>query len=171
MNTFLRASAGIAATAALVSAAWVAVAQDQAPPGAGSPPTAEQRAAFMHDRLEARAKALQDVLNLRPDQQAAFQAVQAAMTPPPRGERHEQRDPSAAPLTTPQRLDRMADRMAKHEAEFHRRADAIKAFYAVLSPEQQRAFDALPMMMAGGHRGMGRGPMGGHGPDGGHGQG
>jgi hypothetical protein len=62
----------------------------------------------------------------------------------------------------------MADRMAKHEAEFRRRAEAIKAFYAALSPEQQRAFDAMPMMRGGDHD-MGHGRMGHgsaeHGPD------
>ena len=55
----------------------------------------------------------------------------------------------------------MADMMAKHEARFRQRADAIKAFYAVLSPEQQRAFDALPLMGADHH-----GPGHGHGPEG-----
>jgi periplasmic protein CpxP/Spy len=165
MNHFLRASASLAATAALVSVAFAAVAQDQAPAG---PPTADQRAAWMHDRQEHRAKALHDILNLRPDQEAAFQAFQTAMAPPPRGERHEHADQGQAPITTPERLDRMADHMAKREAEFHRRADAIKAFYAVLSPDQQRAFDALPMMLAGGgHRGMDHGPDGDHGAPGG----
>jgi hypothetical protein len=117
----------------------------------------------MHDRQEAHAKALHAILNLRPDQEAAFQAFQAAMTPQPR-EHHDRMDRGGMEtMTTPQRLDRMADRMAKREAEFHRRADAIKAFYAALGPEQQRAFDAMPMMMGGRHRGMGHGPMG-HGP-------
>jgi hypothetical protein len=157
--------------AAVVSVAYAVQAQDQAPTP-GSPPSAEQRAAWMHDRQEAHAKALHAILNLRPDQEAAFQAFQAAMTPQP-GQRHEHKDRGAMDaMTTPQRLDRMADRMARRQAEFQRRAEAIKAFYSALSPEQQRAFDAMPMMMGGGHRGMGHGdhgPMGhgpmGHGPD------
>jgi protein CpxP len=168
MNLFLRASASLAAMAAVASVAYAVQAQDQAQPTPGSPPSAAQRAAWMHDRQEAHAKALHAILNLRPDQEAAFQAFQAAMTPPTR-EHHEHMDQTAAAaMTTPQRLDRMADRMAKHEADFRRRADAIKAFYAVLGPDQQRAFDAMQAM--GGHRGggehgrMGHGPMG-QGPD------
>jgi protein CpxP len=162
MNLLHRATASLATMAAVVSVAYAVQAQDQAPTP-GSPPSAEQRAAWMHDRQEAHAKALHAILNLRPDQEAAFQAFQAAMTPQP-GEHHDHMDRGGMDaMTTPQRLDRMADRMAKHEAEFHRRADAIKTFYAALSPEQQRAFDAMPMMLGGRHRGMGHGPMG-HGP-------
>ena len=162
MNHFLRASAGIAAMAAVLTVAY-AQAQDQAAPGPHNPPTAEQRAAWMQAHQEARAKALHDVLNLRPDQEAAFQAFQAAMAPTPHGDRQHM-DHAAGPLTTPQRLDRMADMMAKHEAKFRQRAEAIKTFYAVLSPEQQRAFDALPMMGLDRH-GPGHGRSG-HGPGG-----
>jgi Spy/CpxP family protein refolding chaperone len=156
MNHFLRASAGIAAMAAVLTVAC-AQAQDQAPPGPRTPPTAEQRAAWMHEHQEARAKAMHDVLNLRPEQEAAFQAFQAAMAPPPRGD-HEHTDHAATTLTTPQRLDHMAEMMAKHDAAFRARAEAIKTFYAVLSPEQQRAFDALPQVAGGEHHGMGHRP-------------
>jgi periplasmic protein CpxP/Spy len=165
MNHFLRASTGLAAMAAVLSVAYAVTAQDPPAPGPGAPPTAQQRADWMHARMEARAKALHDILNLRPDQEAAFQAFQAAMAPQPHGDRHEHGDQAAGPVTTPERLDHMAERMAKHEAAFHQRADAIKAFYAVLSSDQQRAFDALPLMGGdhhGGHRGMGHGPMGAH---------
>ena len=161
MNLVHRATASLATMAAVVSVAYAVQAQDQAPTP-GSPPSAEQRAARMHDRQEAHAKALHAILNLRPDQEAAFQAFQAAMTPQP-GQHHEHKDRGAVEaMTTPQRLDRMADRMAKHQADFQRRAEAIKTFYAALGPEQQRAFDAL-RMITGGHRGMGHGGMG-HGP-------
>jgi periplasmic protein CpxP/Spy len=165
MNLLLRASASLAAMAAVVSVAYAVQAQDQAPPAQGPAHSAEQRAAWMHDRQEARAKALHAILNLRPDQEAAFQAFQAAMAPPAR-EHHEHMDRGAAQaMTTPQRLDRMAERMAKRETAFRLRADAIKSFYAALSPEQQRAFDAMPMMRGGG-RGMGHGRIGhDRGPD------
>ncbi len=148
--------------AAVVSVAYAVQAQDQAPSAQGPVHSPEQRATWMHDRQEARSKALHAILNLRPDQEAAFQAFQAAMTPPAREPHDRGGQADAAEMTTPQRLDRMAERMAKHEAEFQRRAAAIKSFYAVLSPEQQRAFDAMSML-GGGGRGMGRGRMG-HGP-------
>ena len=60
----------------------------------------------------------------------------------------------------------MASRMAEHQAMFERHAAALKSFYAALSPEQQRAFDALPGLMVGEHDHMGhKGPdgMGMHG--------
>lgn len=164
MNLLLRASTGFVALAAVASVAFAVQAQDQAPPAPGAGHSPEQRAAWMHDRQEAHAKALHAILNLRPDQEAAFQAFQAAMTPPP----HEHHDPmdhaSADAMTTPQRLDKIADRMTKRETQFRLRADAIKSFYAALSPDQQRAFDALPMMHGGGH-GMGHGRMGHGGMD------
>ena len=101
MNHFLRASAGIAAMEAVLTVAY-AQAQDQAPPGPqGTPPTAEQRAAWI-GRLHqaARAKALHDVLNLRPDQEAAFRALQAAMASTPHGDHQGHMDQAAGALTT-----------------------------------------------------------------------
>jgi hypothetical protein len=47
------------------------------------------------------------------------------------------------PLTTPERLDRQAAHMTKMAETFQKRASATKAFYAALSPSQQKAFDAL----------------------------
>ncbi|HLI65265.1 MAG TPA: Spy/CpxP family protein refolding chaperone [Caulobacteraceae bacterium] len=154
MKTILRASAALAAGVASLSIACVALSQAPQPEPNG-PPTAEQRQARMHERMQEEAQRLHALLNLRPDQEAAFQAFQAAMAPQPH-ERGEHRDHAQGQLTTPERLDRMADRMAKHEADFRRKAEAIRAFYAVLSPEQQRAFDALPMP-------GGRGEHGDHG--------
>lgn len=58
-----------------------------------------------------------------------------------------------AALTTPQRLDRMVEHMAeesaRHQSELRSHVDAVKRFYAALSPSQQKAFDALH------HEGMG----------------
>jgi Spy/CpxP family protein refolding chaperone len=59
----------------------------------------------------------------------------------------------------------MSKRMAERQAAFQHRADAIRRFYAVLSPEQKRAFDALHDRGGmGGHGGHGFEPHGG-GPD------
>ena len=76
-----------------------------------------------------------------------------------------------APMTTPQRLDAMARREAEHAAMQQKHAEALRAFYAALSPEQQRAFDALPPMMHHeGHKHWGEGHGPGHmGPPGGPG--
>lgn len=169
------AAAGLALA---LSTSGVAAAADApaAPPAAaagqrdwrGGPETMRQR--FQERRAE-HARVLHDALALRPDQEAAWQAFQAAMAPPERGARGERGDRGARgeALTTPQRLDRMLARMNERQAAFQKRAAAIKKFYAVLNPTQQRTFDALAM--AGHHRfamrrghgfegfGMPRGPM------------
>lgn len=151
MNRILRPLAGLS-LCAMFAAATSAAAQDQPP----APPSGQAWAAHAHARAEAKIHALHDLLNIRADQDAAFQTFVAAM--------HPHHDKPAQPpaggdmdsLTTPQRLDRMAARIADHQARFQAHAEAIKQFYAVLSPEQQRAFDALPILGM-----MGR--MGGHG--------
>lgn len=69
-----------------------------------------------------------------------------------------------AKLTTPERIDKMkelrAQRMGEMTAVMDKRAEATKALYAVLTPEQQKTFDAQSMMGAGSprgaHQGMGR---------------
>ena len=54
-----------------------------------------------------------------------------------------------AKLTTPERIDKMKAMRTEHHAvmslEMDKRADATKAFYAVLSPEQQKVFDEKTM--------------------------
>ncbi len=119
----------------------------------------------MRRRHEERARALRAVLQLRPDQEQAFAAFQAAMTPKrPEGRWGEGPGPGGA-MTTPQRLDRGLERMQAHLEEARARAAAVKSFYAVLTPEQQRAFDALGRMHGeGGWRGRGRMGPGGPGP-------
>jgi len=192
MTSMPRAVAGFILAAALASTATLALSQ-QTP--AGGPPTADQRAAWkakaqarMHDHMEMHAKHLHDLLQLRPDQDAALQTLLAALAPSPMdhgGDHHwgpggpaaGQPGPDGhddfAKLTTPERLDKMAAMMsartAKRQAEFQTRAEAIKAFYAVLSPEQKRAFDALPPETLAMHGGRGGGDHGeGHGDWGGH---
>jgi len=188
MSLSIRAFGGLALAATLACASTAALAQAAGDAGPGrTPPTAEQREAWkqqhearQHEAMEEHAKRLHDILNLRPDQEPALHAFLAAMVPPHHdhdGMKRDQPDDLRA-LTTPQRLDRMAERQAKHAAEFQARAAAIRQFYAALSPEQQRAFDALPPMMMGdrhggpddhagmGHHGMGPGRMGPGGPDG-----
>jgi hypothetical protein len=75
--------------------------------------------------------------------------------------------------TTPERLDAQAKRMAEHQAAFQKRAAATRAFYAQLTPSQQKVFDTLHAHHGGGRhmrvfRG-GPGHMGAPGHMGGHG--
>ena len=118
-------------------------------------------------------KALRDVLGVRPDQEAAFQAYVSVMRPqrPDAGKmgggRMGPEPVDMANMTTPERLDLMAKTMQAHQdmerARFDRMATATKAFYADLSPEQKRVMDALPELDHGEDWGNG-GPIGHRGP-------
>lgn len=162
--------------AAGLSSAGLAKAQERpaAPPGAehhGWDP-AEMRARMEAHRAQ-RLKALHDILGIRSDQEAAFAAFAASVRPPEgdRGMRPQGMGPdreAMSNLPTPERLDRMEERMARRQAAFQRRASVMKALYAALSPEQRRAMDALPMLRGAGDREKGHGPgrMGGRGMEG-----
>lgn len=108
---------------------------------------------------ERRAQHLRDALQLRPDQEPALRALIEATTPQARdmARGHGMRDADRS-LATPERLDRMRAKLAERQARFDQHATAIKRFYAQLTPQQQRAFNALGPMMGGRH-----GKPGGHG--------
>ncbi|WP_374346883.1 Spy/CpxP family protein refolding chaperone [Phenylobacterium sp.] len=139
---------------ALAGAASVQPALAQMGPPPMGPLAAERRAQVARD--------MHILLRLRPDQEAAWQAFEAAMVPP-------EPPPAdgAAPkaLTTPQRLEEMVERRAEMDARQAKWEAATRSFYAALSPDQQQAFDALarlrgPMAPPHGPGGP-RGPIGG----------
>lgn len=87
-------------------------------------------------------------LKITAQQETAWTAYAAAMQPPAHmgqrpmpGQRAEMDK-----LTTPERIDKMqalqTERMAERAAMMKKHGDATKAFYAVLSPEQKKTFDA-----------------------------
>lgn len=99
-----------------------------------------------HGDPAAHAQHLRDVLQLRPDQEGALKAYLEGSKPPARRDLIKDDRPDAdddKPMTTPERLDRQAARMAEMAAAFQKRADVTKAFYAALTPSQQKAFDIL----------------------------
>jgi hypothetical protein len=117
----------------------------------------------------AHAQRLRDVLQLRPDQDAALKtfldaidpmAMMVSMKPDGMGGPMEDADKS---MTAPERLNRQAAHMADMAAAFQKNAAVTKAFYAALSPSQQKAFDALGPEMAGPHMKMMMGGPGRHG--------
>lgn len=63
------------------------------------------------------------------------------MQPPAIGQRPAQNRADWARLTTPQRIDQMQQRASERQQQMAQRGDAIKAFYAQLSAEQQKTFD------------------------------
>lgn len=154
---------------AALALAGAGLAQPAPPPGAG--PHAEGRQWQRPDpaqMAERHAQHLRDALQLRPDQEPALRALLAAVQPPAGEHEHmgKDRDDDRG-LTTPQRLDRQAARMAEHAARFRTRAEAMTRFYVQLSPTQQKAFDAMPLMGEHGHGKHGHEKPGREGPDGG----
>jgi len=145
----------LAATAVLAALTLPALAQPApaTPPAAGA--TAAEAAPRHHkgakgdpaQRAEKRAQhraerlaTLKGQLQLTPAQEPAWTAFTTSMQP---GERPARLDRQGmAQLTTPERIDRMRALRAQHAAEADRRGEATKAFYAALSPEQQKTFDA-----------------------------
>jgi hypothetical protein len=110
---------------------------------------------------------LKTVLRLRSDQQPALEAFIAAHHPPAREAMR--REPAPAALTTPERIERMNRRDSEMAAARAQRRDALAKFYAALSPDQQKVFDALQRLQHGGPMGgsrMRRMHMMTHGPDG-----
>jgi periplasmic protein CpxP/Spy len=95
----------------------------------------------MQEHRAHRDAALKQILQITPSQEGAWNTWLAARHPPANMQRP-QRD-HFAQLTTPQRLDRMREMRAQRDAQMDRRAEATKAFYAALTPAQQKAFDAL----------------------------
>jgi periplasmic protein CpxP/Spy len=125
----------------------------------GNPAMSQRRAAHVEQRRAQREANLKQILQITPDQEAAWNTWTAARRAgnPPRLDRAE-----LARLSTPERLDRMRALRAARGAEMDRRAEATKAFYAALNPSQQKAFDVLSTQrwgrgLGGHHRGMHRG--------------
>jgi Spy/CpxP family protein refolding chaperone len=152
------------AAAALVAACGFA-AQAQTPPPPAAPHMqmhdGEQMRQHMQERMQRRMESLKRILQITPAQDGAWNTWTAAMRPNPATmeQRHRMHE-EFAHLSTPERLDRMRALRTQRNAEMDRRADATKAFYAQLTPPQQKAFDevALKFMRGrhghGGHRGM-----------------
>lgn len=125
-----------------------------------------ERHARMQKRMAERQAQLKDKLKLSGTQEAAWTQYTGAIKPPAPPAAGQPRFTRAdfAKLTTPERLDRMQARQAERQARFAERATATKQFYAQLSPEQQKTFDAETAKRFGGPR-HGHGPHRHHGAE------
>lgn len=163
----------VLAPAALALATF-AQAQPPGPPGGapvirmihGGPDGPEMKA--MHEAMmKQHLEDLKTVLRLRPDQEPALAAFVAAHGPhgPPDGMMMMHGGPADMKAqTTPERLAEMAKHEAALAAEHEKSRQALARFYAALSPDQQKVFDALQRL-----NGPHMGPMGGPMGDGDHG--
>ena len=124
--------------------------------------------AKMQARMTQRLAELKVKLKVTPAQEAAWTTYTDAIKPAPRAKPEMSMAASRAELNklpTPERLDRMralhTEHMAAMTTRMDQRADATKAFYAVLSADQKMVFDEQFSRMAGSRGGHRTGPMGG----------
>lgn len=94
----------------------------------------------MKQHMQQRHAALHDKLKLNAQQEAAWQTYTAAtmknMTPPS-WDREEM-----AKLSAPERMERMIQNMREREQRMTAQLESLKTFYATLTPEQKKIFDA-----------------------------
>jgi len=85
---------------------------------------------------------LHDALHLTPVQEAAWRRYQLAIAPDPTAAaRRKAAQAMIANLATPRRIDLIDAEMDADVAAMHQQGEAVKAFYATLTPTQQRVFD------------------------------
>jgi hypothetical protein len=159
----------------LAASSAVAMAQTPAPAAGDASATASSAAGEHHgrkdnkDRAEMRQRMaerhahhmaeLKTALQITSEQESAWNTFAAAMQPPATPPNLAASRAEFQKLTTPERIDLMQKRQAEREAAMKQRADAVKAFYAQLTPEQQKTFDAQTSHFGphgGGPRGHGR---------------
>ena len=143
-------------------ASFAAAAMAQTPPAApadGKPPVHQRMGKFdpakMKERMAQRQAELKQKLAITPAQEGAWTAWTAALQPPAaRPDRPSRED--FARLTTPERIEKMRALRALRQSQMDKRADATNSFYAALTPEQKKVFDAETLRFGGGHGGPGR---------------
>ena len=148
----------------MAGAAFSALAQAP-PPGPMGGPGGEHRGMMRHGPMDPakmqamvvqRQAALKEKLKITPAQEGAWTAFTSIMQPSV--DMHKRRMEMRAEmdkLTTPERIDKMRALRTQRDAEMDQRANATKTFYAALTPEQQKVFDAQRMRGGPGH-GQGR---------------
>ena len=134
-------SAALLGILGTTATAWAMSGHHNGCSGIDDGPRAEQMQAHKAQHMAERAERLKTALQLSPSQETAWQAFQTAMQAQP-GVAHLKGDQRQwADLTTPQRLERMQQMHQERLTHMAQRFEAVKAFYAVLTPEQQRVFD------------------------------
>lgn len=103
------------------------------------------------ERMQQHQKKLHDALKLTPDQEGAWKKFTESMQPPARPERGEPGE--WAKLTAPERAEKMLELQKKRQDRMAEHVATLKAFYAVLTPEQKKIFDEAHAGPRGGRRG------------------
>lgn len=94
---------------------------------------------------------LHDALHLTSAQEEGWRGYVAAISPDPAADaRHREAARMLPSLPTPRRVDLINAQVDADAAMVHRQGTAVKAFYASLTPEQQRTFDRQTAQQGGG---------------------
>jgi hypothetical protein len=105
---------------------------------------------------------LHDALHLTNAQEGGWRAYVAAISPDPASEARRSEMARMIPsLPTPRRVDLINAEVDADAAMVHRQGAAVKAFYASLTPDQQRTFDRQTATQAGGAQAGGQRGQGG----------
>lgn len=100
------------------------------------------RAAHMAQHHAQRTAQMKTLLQLQPNQQAAWDKYVQATTPQPRAQRPDAPQ-DARKLTTLERLDLAQKLRKERNAHAEQRDQATRSFYTSLNASQQQAFDVL----------------------------
>ena len=172
MSPFVKRSLVVAAILAGIAGVSATAIAQGAGPQAGM---RAQRMEQMHKQHAEHQTQLKSALKITASQEAAWNAYVAGTAPNPPANAPGMSKEDWSKLTTPQRMEKMQAFRAERDAVMTKRIDAVKTFYAALTPEQQKVFDTQAhggfqrAGMKGEHRMGGKGGMGGHGERGGHG--
>lgn len=105
--------------------------------------------AKMQAMMDKRSAELKAKLKITASQEGAWTTFTSAMKPSAEMMAKRPDPAEMAKLPTPERIDKMKALHTQHMADMttamDKRGDATKAFYAVLTPEQQKTFDAQSM--------------------------
>lgn len=152
MNT-LRKSFVIGLTVIGLSSAFAAQAQDVAAPHHREYAATKFDPAKRAEHFAQRQQKLHDALKLTAAQETAWNAYIAAIKPQTPVGRADRTDFKSLPA--PERMEKRLERHKEHLAKQESHLAALKTFYAVLTPEQQKVFDQATVHQ-GRHHGMHR---------------
>ena len=112
--------------------------------------------AKMDQMMAKRSADLKAKLKITPAQEGAWTAFIAAMKPDTsQMAKHQAERTGMEKLSTPERIDKMralrAQHMADMSASMDKRDNAVKTFYATLTADQKKVFDAEHSRMGGRH--------------------
>lgn len=159
-------AAALVAAFAASGISWAQPAATPPAPGASAMPMQGHGHGYSHgakdpkemmarwqERHDKHMADLKKDLQVTPAQEAGWNQFANAMRPPATMPQRPDRE-AMARMTTPERIDQMQALHKQRQAEMDRRGEATKAFYATLTPDQKKKFDAhTAKSMGGRHHG------------------